>query len=100
MSSESKYITVRKILIKEYLQEALSLCISCVDATINMPCTANCSQQYIYFSYGKSLLEQKLSHCKSQCQSKKNDLENKDCLNTCYESSYNDIVSLDKLLKL
>lgn len=91
-------------MIKDYLQEALALCLSCTDLTIDMPCTANCSQQYLAFLHGKNLLEQKLAHCKTLCplnlNLKKNSLENENCMNYCYKNASLDLISLDKLLKL
>ena len=100
MSSEIEYKSLRKSMIKDYLQEALALCLSCTDLMIEMPCTANCSQQYLAFLYGKNILEQKLTHCKTLCSLKKNSSENKNCMNYCYKNSSLDLVSLDILLKL
>jgi len=100
MDSESDFNVLRKRLVKKYLQEALALCISCLDLKIDDPCSMNCSQQYISFLYGKKLLEQKFSQCKNTCFSIKTNEKNKDCFEICLEKAKKDIISLDNLLKL
>ena len=97
--SEIEYKFLRKNLIKSYFQEALSLCVACHDVQIEGACTTNCSQQYLAFMYGKKLVEQKFSQCKTSC-SAKNSSEIEKCMNNCYQNSSEDLLSLDKLLKL
>ena len=100
MDSEAIFTTYRSELVKDYLKEALALCISCTDLKIDDSCAANCSSQYISFLYGKKLVEQKLNQCKNSCYAVKNTAEQTKCLNNCFAAAKLDLFSLDKLLNI
>lgn len=98
----NQYLRNSKMLFKEYLTEALALCISCQDAKPEMLCSANCSISYEYFLYGKRFIDEKYKKCINLCD--KNSAEKKNnmilkCKNTCNEESLKDINDVDKLLK-
>ena len=100
MDSEILYSSYRSDLSKDYLKEALALCVSCTDLKIDDSTAANCSSQYISFLYGKKLVEQKLNQCKTSCYTEKNPEKQKICLNNCFKTAKIDLFSLDNLLNM